>query len=92
LGYILTNIDWFVVLLWFFFLGGFILLSLLGLVAFPPFAICIFMTEGNLKFCSLGIWDNSYKETYDYYYSSYSYGPEPYNGEESIKPYDVQCS
>ena len=60
-----------------------VLTSILGAVIFPPFVICLYLTDGDLNECSWGLWsnwyrsgnyyeDDSYYESYDY---NYNYGP-----------------
>ena len=39
---------------------GYVFLSIAGFFVFPPFMICLILTEGNLNDCSLGIWGNAY--------------------------------
>lgn len=56
---------------------GYLALSVVGLIAFPPMVICFYMTDGDLNTCSLGIWGNSYQS--DEYYGDYyndSYTPD----------------
>ena len=39
---------------------AYLALALAGFFVFPPFAICLVLTEGNLNDCSLGVWGNGY--------------------------------
>ena len=39
---------------------GYVALAVAGFFVFPPFAICLVLTEGNLNDCSMGIWGNGY--------------------------------
>ena len=41
-------------------IGAYLALALAGFFVFPPFAICLVLTEGNLNDCSLGVWGNGY--------------------------------
>jgi len=41
---------------------AYVLLAGAGFFVFPPFAICLVLTEGNLNDCSLGVWGNAYSE------------------------------
>jgi hypothetical protein len=59
-------------------------LSVLGVLLMPPFGICIYLTEGDLDTCSLGIWNNDYM-----LWSKPE--PVPYNGEEPIFVWNYLC-
>ena len=39
---------------------AYLALAAAGFFVFPPFAICLVLTEGNLNDCSLGVWGNGY--------------------------------
>ena len=39
---------------------AYVALAIAGFFVFPPFAICLVLTEGNLNDCSLGVWGNGY--------------------------------
>ena len=81
IGELFASIDWEAVAVYIFLAWVYFALSLIGIFAFPPFAICIFMTEGNLDSCSLGIWGNGYTErTFDDSYVPPE--PEINNGED----------
>jgi len=41
---------------------AYLALAAAGFFVFPPFAICLVLTEGNLNDCSLGVWGNGYAE------------------------------
>jgi hypothetical protein len=41
---------------------AYVVLAAAGFFVFPPFAICLVLTEGNLDECSLGVWGNGYAE------------------------------
>uniref|UniRef100_A0A7S3IGE2 Uncharacterized protein n=1 Tax=Strombidium inclinatum TaxID=197538 RepID=A0A7S3IGE2_9SPIT len=51
--------------MWFFVIVLYVGLSFVGAMLFPPFLICLYMTEGNLNTCSIGLWGNGYKDDND---------------------------
>jgi len=57
-----AGIDWATVGAWAGLAWVYFGLSCVGPFFFPPFAICVYMTDGDLNTCSLGIWGNEYSE------------------------------
>ena len=76
-----ATVDWQGVATYIFLAWCYFALSVIGIFAFPPFFICIYMTEGNLDSCSLGIWGNGYT---DRTFGDSDVTPEPdlYDNEE----------
>jgi hypothetical protein len=40
----------------------YLILSFGGVLLFPPMAICLYLTDGDLEYCSLGVFNNDYKK------------------------------
>ena len=56
---------------------GYLILAVVGFFVFPPFMICIVLTEGNLNECSLGVWGNGYaKDSSKFSMEGYSAPPD----------------
>jgi hypothetical protein len=60
IGEFLATVDWQLVGVWALVAWIYVALSFVGPWVFPPFAICIYQTGGDLETCSLGIWGNDY--------------------------------
>ena len=86
---------------------AYIWLAFGGLILFPPMAICLYLSDGNLDLCSVGVWSNDYKahEQYSsegnhggYYYEEpyeeyhCDYCPVPVDGEEPIYSWNYDCN
>jgi len=62
IGQWFASVDWAAVGVWVVIIMIYIALSLIGPWVFPPALICLWLTEGNLETCSLGIWSNGYTD------------------------------
>mmetsp|Transcript_19760 Transcript_19760/g.30485 ORF Transcript_19760/g.30485 Transcript_19760/m.30485 type:complete len:107 (+) Transcript_19760:364-684(+) len=63
IGQWLATLDWTSILFWSLVTLAYMILSAVGLFLFAPFISCLWMTEGDLNTCSVGIWGNAYKDS-----------------------------
>lgn len=59
-GEMFAQVNWEEVVGYLLIAVGYIVLSLAGAFAFPPALICLWITNGNLNTCSMGVWGNGY--------------------------------
>lgn len=59
-GQMFATIDWNEVGGYMLIIGAYLFVAIAGMAIFPPFIICLVVTEGNLNICSAGIWGNGY--------------------------------
>ena len=61
-----AKVNWDAVIVWFIIAWAYLALTAVGPFAFPVMLLCLFISDGNLDTCSLGIWGNGYTErTFD---------------------------
>jgi hypothetical protein len=66
---------------------GYMFAAVLGIFLFPPFFICLWLSYGDLEYCSFGLWSNNYE--YGSYYDEY--GPTLYKGEAPEYKWEYEC-
>jgi len=64
IGEYLATVNWESVRAYLAMAWLYVALSFMGPWLFPPAAICLFLTNGNLDTCSLGIWSNDYTDRF----------------------------
>ena len=58
----LSTIDWEIVGTWAVLIFMYVALSFIGPWVWPPFIICLWLADGDLEECSLGVWTNGYRD------------------------------
>ena len=62
LGEYFSTVDWEEIGVKVLFVWSYIGFSFIGPWVFPPMLICLWTTEGNLDYCSFGVWGNDYTD------------------------------
>ena len=62
IGEMFSTINWEEVFGWVILIGAYLIISVIGAFAFPPAMICLWLSDGNLNTCSMGIWGNGYAQ------------------------------
>jgi hypothetical protein len=62
IGEFLAAVNWDAVGTYLALAWLYVALTCIGPFVFPPFVLCIYMTDGDLDTCSMGVWGNDYTD------------------------------